>query len=404
MAQDGKNHDEDVKFLTMGVKTKNRELSVLFDRLAQVICGSHDGILLWGDAGTGKTTLARRIYEYKKQAKLLKGPLIEVNCAALEEREALTVLFGEQLPDGIRPGAFAAASGGILILDEVDRLSEEARRRVLAALESGVFRPLGALEETPCQFDLVSAARLSDGEDYMYESIQEEFFSRIAIMQFRLPSLKELTEDFGPIVEYVLAEIGNQEGRPVRFEQAGLDWFLNFAQSPGALWSGNYRDLYRILKRMNILSGGGVIQGEVVRQETDALLQQWNIMEKEAAGGPFTYRASVETANNPIEELEYQIDGMAQLTNEEAFAKLVDGVHTSVQFSTDLTAVLDSCDEFEKAQLLAVLEVCRSSGSMAEAGRKLFDKSRARRVSVNDSDRLKKYLARFGLDWETVKG
>jgi transcriptional regulatory protein RtcR len=352
MAQDGKNHDEDVKFLTMGVKTKNRELSVLFDRLAQVICGSHDGILLWGDAGTGKTTLARRIYEYKKQAKLLKGPLIEVNCAALEEREALTVLFGEQLPDGIRPGAFAAASGGILILDEVDRLSEEVRRRVLAALESGVFRPLGALEETPCQFDLVSAARLSDGEDYMYESIQEEFFSRIAIMQFRLPSLKELTEDFGPIVEYVLAEIGNQEGRPVRFEQAGLDWFLNFAQSPGALWSGNYRDLYRILKRMNILSGGGVIQGEVVRQETDALLQRWNIMEKEAAGGPFAYRASVETANNPIEEFEYQIDGMAQLTNEEAFAKLVDGVHTSVQFSTDLTAVLDSCDEFEKAQLL----------------------------------------------------
>ena len=61
-------------------------------------------------------------------------------------------------------------------------------------------------------------------------------------------------------------------------------------------------------------------------------------------------------------------------------------------------------DRFDRVQLAEVLRVCRASSSLSEAGRALFAVSRAQRTSVNDADRLRKYLARFGLDWERARG
>jgi transcriptional regulatory protein RtcR len=61
-------------------------------------------------------------------------------------------------------------------------------------------------------------------------------------------------------------------------------------------------------------------------------------------------------------------------------------------------------DPFDRVQLAEVLRVCRSSRSLSEAGRTLFASSRAKKTSVNDADRLRKYLARFGLDWGAVAG
>ena len=65
-------------------------------------------------------------------------------------------------------------------------------------------------------------------------------------------------------------------------------------------------------------------------------------------------------------------------------------------------AALDELDLFDRAQLERVIDVCRKARSLSEAGRLLFSASRAKRSSVNDADRLKKYLARFGLEWQRV--
>jgi transcriptional regulatory protein RtcR len=64
---------------------------------------------------------------------------------------------------------------------------------------------------------------------------------------------------------------------------------------------------------------------------------------------------------------------------------------------------LDSIDLFDRVQLAQVVTTCRETASLSEAGRTLFAASRARRASVNDADRLRKYLARFGLDWDAVR-
>ncbi len=65
---------------------------------------------------------------------------------------------------------------------------------------------------------------------------------------------------------------------------------------------------------------------------------------------------------------------------------------------------LDALDLFDRLQLEAVVGVCRESHTLSEAGRRLFDRSRAKRSVVNDADRLRKYLLKFGLSWERVRG
>jgi len=64
--------------------------------------------------------------------------------------------------------------------------------------------------------------------------------------------------------------------------------------------------------------------------------------------------------------------------------------------------LVSQLDRFDAVQLAEVIRVCRNSKSLAEAGRKLFQHSRTKKKSNNDSDRLSKYLAGFGLKWESV--
>jgi len=138
--------------------------------------------------------------------------------------------------------------------------------------------------------------------------------------------------------------------RAFRFNAEARSAYTRFAVSNEALWSGNFRELSASITRMATLSDGGRITEPLVRQEITRLRAAWNR----------------ETS-----------DDLARIPGVE----------------------LGKIDLFDRMQLQAVLDVCRKSRSMADAGRKLFAASRAEKARPNDSDRLRKYLARFGLDW-----
>ena len=134
--------------------------------------------------------------------------------------------------------------------------------------------------------------------------------------------------------------------------------YLKFARSPAALWSANFRDLNNSIARMLVLAEGNRIGEDEVRLETARLQRDWSQASPEAE------------------------DIVADLLGQHALAQL---------------------DLFDRYQLAGVIEVCRKSDSLAAAGRTLFASSLRRKKSSNDSDRLRKYLQRFNLDWETLK-
>ena len=136
----------------------------------------------------------------------------------------------------------------------------------------------------------------------------------------------------------------------VRFDKEAREHYLRFARSPQAAWRGNFRELGSSVARMATLAEQGRITMELVEEEIQRLKQSWQ---------------------------------------------------PSSQIS--LPTISEEIDLFEQSQLETVIRVCRQCNSLSEAGRMLFAVSRQKKSNPNDADRLRKYLARFGLSWESVR-
>ena len=131
---------------------------------------------------------------------------------------------------------------------------------------------------------------------------------------------------------------------------------MRYALDPATEWRGNFRDLNAMIIRMATLSSSGRIDETVVKNEISRLQKN--------------------TKNSSADEL------LGKLLGKDYQEKF---------------------DEFDLCQLTKVIEVCRASRSRAEAGKKLFAVSRKQRNTTNDSDRLGKYLEKFGLTFQKCK-
>jgi transcriptional regulatory protein RtcR len=181
--------------------------------------------------------------------------------------------------------------------------------------------------------------------------------ARIHLWTFKLPELRERPEDVEPNLDYELEQSARAVGVKVTFSKEARAEFLRFATSPEARWPGNFRDFAAAVRRMSTLAEGGRITQGVVREELVRLRTL-------VAGGGSTPSGLV-----------------AQVLGERR---------------------AETLDRFDQAQLAEVLSVCRQARSLSEAGRSLFAVSRTQKTSVNDADRLRKYLARFELQWSDV--
>jgi transcriptional regulatory protein RtcR len=171
--------------------------------------------------------------------------------------------------------------------------------------------------------------------------------------------LRDRIEDIEPNLNYELEQYARRTGKRVTFSREARERFLKFAVSGEAAWSGNFRDLNGAIVRMATLAPGGRITTEAVADETERLRTSWH-----------------------AQHASQDHDLLERLLGKERMAEL---------------------DLFDRDQLAAVIAVCRRSHTLSEAGRALFHTSRDRKKTVNDADRLRKYLGRFGLDWRELR-
>jgi transcriptional regulatory protein RtcR len=352
-------------FLKSGIATRNEPFNRLIEQIEHVAIHAKDPILLTGPTGAGKSQLARRIYELKKSRHQISGPFIEVNCATLRGDGAMSALFGHvkgaftgALKD--RPGLLRSADGGVLFLDEIGELGLDEQAMLLRALEEKRFLPFGGDSEVSSDFQLFAGTNRELLPAVREGRFREDLLARTNLWTFRLPGLCERPEDIEPNLDYELDQFARKNGQRVTLSKEARSEFLNFAQSPAAKWSANFRDLNACVTRMATLSSGGRITSEVLKGELERLRSAW--------AGP-----SIESDHDAT---------LFPLLGERQLAK------------TDL---------FDRVQLAAVVRVCQSSQSLSDAGRKLFAITREKRQTANDADRLRKYLARFNLDWPSVK-
>jgi transcriptional regulatory protein RtcR len=357
-----KEQREGLSALKGGIDTRNAAFNRLIERIERVAVASKDPVLLEGPTGAGKSLLARRLYELRKARCRIPGGLVEVNCATLRGDGAMSALFGHEKgaftgAASARAGLLRAADGGVLFLDEVGELGLDEQAMLLRALEEKRFLPVGADREASSDFQLIAgtnrdlAARVAEG------AFRDDLLARLRLWSFRLPALRERPEDLEPNFDWELERHAQRTGLRVTCSREARARFLEFGTSPAAAWTGNFRDLAGAVARMATLAEGGRITLPLVEEEIARL------------------RASWAAPSTPGADLCGRVLGPR---------------------ASDL-------DRFDRVQLEDVLAVCARSRSLSEAGRELFAASRARRRSPNDADRLRKYLARFGLEFDSAR-
>lgn len=344
-------------FLKSGIATKSKGFNKLIEQIELVAVNSKAPILIMGPTGAGKSMLAGRIFDLRRTRAALNGKFVEVNCATLRGDQAMSALFGHKRGSftgaaSDRPGLLKEADKGLIFLDEIGELGLDEQAMLLRALEDKTFLPLGSDKAVQSDFQLIAGTNRDLRAQVAAGKFRDDLLARINLWTFTLPSLAERREDIAANLDFELERYAKTHRRQVRMNKEAREAFLKFAKGPEAKWSANFRDLNAAVTRMATLAPKGRITVECVEAEVGRLRESWR---------------------EPMQKNEL----------ENSFYEL---------------------DPFDRVQLEFVVKTCRESKTLSEAGRRLFAVSRVKRSKVNDADRLKKYLKRFGLTWEKVAG
>ncbi|MDG9666333.1 RNA repair transcriptional activator RtcR [Hahella sp. CR1] len=355
---------EGTEFLKSGIATRNARFNAMIQQIERVAIRSQAPILITGPTGAGKSQLAGKIFELKKIRGSVRGEFVSVNCATLRGDSAMSALFGHNKgaftgAQTARKGLLAKADQGLLFLDEIGELGLDEQAMLLHAIEEKRFYPVGSDNPAHSDFQLIAGTNRDLQKQVDNGSFREDLLTRINLWSYELPGLKDRREDIEPNLEYELQKAEQQLGHKVSFNKAARARFLHFAQQPDSLWQGNFRDLNACVQRMATLSEGGRINETLVDEECERLRRFWR-------------RSSAQESLPPLEDY----------------------------LSPEQVAEIDAFDQY---QLRSVIALCRDSRSLSEAGRQLFNRSRLRKSSSNDSHRLRQYLSKFDLEFDNLK-
>jgi len=217
--------------------------------------GAEAPVLVLGEPGTGRSTLARALHAASRRA---AAPLVEVDVAAIPAQLFESELFGH------RPGAFtgadrvhlgrvARAEGGTLLLDHVEELPLASQAKLLRFLSEKVYAPLGGNEER------ADARVVAVGAHDLVERVEagrfrDDLFWRLEVLTFRLSPLRSRRDDILPSAEALLADLALRLGRRApRLSAAAREWF------PSYDWPGNLRQLRNVLERALVAGASATV-------------------------------------------------------------------------------------------------------------------------------------------------
>ncbi len=217
------------------------------------------GVLVIGETGTGKDLAARTIHERSRRA---GRPFVVVNCAAIPETLLEAELFGHERgaftgADRRRVGRFETADGGTLFLDEVGDLSPSSQAKVLRAIESSTFEPIGSSKSVRVDVRIIAATNRDLGAAIARGTFRKDLFYRLNVIDILVPPLRERREDVLALAAAFLTEIAARN-------QLSVPQLASDVAAALTAWDypGNVRELIHALERAVALARGGEVRVE----------------------------------------------------------------------------------------------------------------------------------------------
>jgi two-component system response regulator GlrR len=204
-------------------------------------------VLIEGETGTGKEATAEAIH---RESVRRDGPFIVVDCGAIPPQLLESELFGHERGAftgavTARRGAFQAASGGTIFLDEIGELALELQPKLLRVLEQREVKPVGATHYAPIDVRVLAATNRNLREEVTARRFRSDLYYRLAVLRVRLPPVRERRDDLPVLIEHILETMG-AAGRP---EAHALRTEAFLKEVSRHTWPGNVRELRNYIER-----------------------------------------------------------------------------------------------------------------------------------------------------------
>jgi len=202
-------------------------------------------VLVAGEIGTGKGVVAREIHALSRRA---SRPFVQIGCAATPASWLELELFGYERgasPEATiaTPGLFEVAEGGTLFLDEIEALPIDLQGRLLAAIEHGSVRRLGAAAATSQDVRVIVATHVDLSDAVRRGTFRADLLDRFQLAMLTLPPLHERTDDIVPLARYFVGQFARSHGGAPRLSIDAEERLRRYR------WPGNVRELSIVIER-----------------------------------------------------------------------------------------------------------------------------------------------------------
>ncbi len=223
------------------------------------IAASDSTVVIHGASGTGKELFARAIHELSPRR---EKPFVAINCGALPDTLLESELFGHKagaFTDARtdKPGRFAIAEGGTILLDEIGDISPAMQMRLLRVLQEHLYEPLGGVESVTADVRIVAATHRDLARLVEEGSFREDLFYRINVIRLELPSLRDRREDIPLLIDHFIDRFNRLQEKNIAAVSDDVLALLMTHDFPG-----NARELENIIEHGFVLCRGGLIELE----------------------------------------------------------------------------------------------------------------------------------------------
>lgn len=244
------------KYQMIGESAALKKIQDMIDKVA----ASDARVLITGPNGAGKELVAHAIHAQSERS---RGPMVEVNCAAIPSELIESELFGHvkgSFTGAIKDkqGKFELANNGTIFLDEIGDMSLIAQAKVLRALQESKVSPVGSDKEIKVDVRVVAATNKDMQKEIEAGRFREDLYHRLSVIEIYVPPLDDRKEDIKLLVDHFAKLVADEQGNTPRlFDDDAIQALQSFS------WTGNIRELRNVVERLIILGGNPVTAEDV---------------------------------------------------------------------------------------------------------------------------------------------
>jgi len=244
------------KYEMIGESAAISHIKDMVDKVAQ----TDARVFITGPNGTGKELVAHWIHQKSQRA---KGPMIEVNCAAIPSELIESELFGHvkgafTSANKDRAGKFEAANGGTIFLDEIGDMSLTAQAKVLRALQESKVQRVGSDKDIKVNVRVVAATNKDLKKEIAEGNFREDLYHRLAVILIKVPALNERRDDIPLLIHHFSGKIAREQGvAEKKFSNSAIKLLQEYD------WTGNIRELRNVIERLIILGSNEISEQDV---------------------------------------------------------------------------------------------------------------------------------------------